>query len=309
MQPTISASLRHTGGALLGILLGTILAITSEAVVDAPRPLMVALLVALGLLVALRLHAYSLLGTEVAVTGVLVFALSQGNLLWAAGRFGETALGGALALVINVLVLPPDYRQDARRAARLLAGELAVHWSTALADMLQPPTRDEAKAHFVAAAAAVQLADELVAQTERAREALRFNPVLRYRPLRRASQDEIERYVTGVEALASGLTHARAACRAVWHASRRPTRIRKRTGDWQGLLADIEPALARFERYVLDGEGDALVAADVALRYALRKHAAVVSANATSSKPWGMDEAAVLAETERILDDLRGALW
>src|SRR5438445_2160668 len=127
MQPTIAASLRYTGGALLGILLGTALAVTSEAIVDAPRAVVVALLVALGLLVALRLHAYTLLRTEVAVTGVLVFALSGGSLLWAAGRFGETALGGALALVINVLVLPPDYRQDARRATRLLAGELVVH--------------------------------------------------------------------------------------------------------------------------------------------------------------------------------------
>jgi hypothetical protein len=308
MQPTIRGSLRHTGGALLGILLGTLLAVTSEALVDAPRPLMVALLVALGLLVALRLHAYSLLGTEVAVTGVLVFALSQGSLLWAAGRFGETALGGALAFAINVLVLPPDYRRDARRAARLLSGELVVHLSTALSDMLRPPSREEAKAHFVAAGAAVELAEELLAQTERAREALRINPVLRYSPLRRASTSEIERYVSGVEALASGLLYARAACRAVWHASRRPTNPRKRTGDWQGLLDNVEPALTRFEQYMLEGDDAARLAADIALRYAMRKHADVVSANATSVEPWGMDEAAVLAETERVLDDLRGAL-
>ena len=94
----------------------------------------------------------------------------------------------------------------------------------------------------------------------------------------------------------------------MWHATRRPTRIRERSGDWQGLLADVEPALARFEHYVLDGEGSALVAADVALRYAMAKHSEVVSANATSGEPWGMDEASVLAETERVLDDLRGAL-
>src|SRR3989442_3197480 len=308
MQPTIAGSLRHTSGALLGILLGSALAVTSEALVDAPRAVMVALLVALGLLVALRLHAYSLLGTEVAVTGVLVFALSGGSLLWAAGRFGETALGGALAFVINVLVLPPDYRQDARRATRLLAGELVVHLRTALADTVQPPTREEARAHFVAAGAAVQLAEELLSQTERAREALRFNPVLRYSPVRRASPAEIERLLRGVEALASAMTHARAACRAVWHATRRPARVRERSGDWQGLLADVEPALSRFEHYVLHGEGATLVAADVALRYAMAKHAEVVSANATSGEPWGMDEASVLAETERVLDDLRGAL-
>jgi len=308
MQPTIAGSVRHTSGALLGILLGSALAVTSEALVDAPRAVMVALLVALGLLIALRLHAYSLLGTEVAVTGVLVFALSGGSLLWAAGRFGETALGGAIAFVINMLVLPPDYRRDARRATRLLAGELVVHLRTALADTLQPPSREEARAHFIAAGGAVQLAEELLSQTERAREALRFNLVLRYSPVRRASPAELERYVRGVEALASAMTHARAACRAVWHASRRRTRMHERSGDWRGLLADVEPALTRFEHYVLDGEGDTLVAAEIALRYAMAKHAEVVSANATSTEPWGMDEASVLAETERVLDDLRGAL-
>ena len=121
MQSTVTASLRRTGGALVGILLGTLLAVVSEAVVGAPKPLMVALLVGLGLLVTIRLNAYSLVGTEVVVTGVLVFALSQGNALWSLSRFGETALGGGIAVVLNVLVLPPDYRQDARRSIGMLA--------------------------------------------------------------------------------------------------------------------------------------------------------------------------------------------
>jgi Aromatic acid exporter family member 1 len=307
LQPTIAASLRHTGGALLGILLGTVLAVMSEAIVDAPRAVTVALLVALGLLVALRLHAYTLLGTEVAVTGVLVFALSQGSLLWAVGRFGETALGGAIAILINALVLPPDYRHDARRATQMLAGELVVHLRTALIDIVQPPTVDDARAHLIGAGAAVQVAEESLAQTQRAREALRFNPLLRYSPLGRASATDIERYVTGVQALTSSMTHARAACRAVWHASRRPERLPRRTGDWEGLLATVEPALSQFERYLLHGES-ALEAADVAIQHALRKHAEVVSAVTAAGEPWGMDQASVLAETERILDDLRRAL-
>src|SRR3979409_646348 len=68
VQPTISGSLRLTGGALLGIVLGSVLAVISETFVDAPRSVVVALLVALGLLTALRLNAYALLGAEVAVT-------------------------------------------------------------------------------------------------------------------------------------------------------------------------------------------------------------------------------------------------
>src|SRR5438094_587427 len=124
-------------------------------------------------------------------TRVLKSAVASGLAWSAATRLGDPAplfaVFGALAFVINVLVLPPDYRQDARRATRLLAGELVVHLRTALADTVQPPTREEARAHFVAAGAAVQLAEELRSQTERAREALRFNPVLRYSPGRGAA--------------------------------------------------------------------------------------------------------------------------
>src|SRR5437867_3601031 len=64
MQPTVAVSLRNTSGALLGIVLGSGLAVASETLVDAPRSIRVALLVALGLPTALRLHAYALLGTE-----------------------------------------------------------------------------------------------------------------------------------------------------------------------------------------------------------------------------------------------------
>jgi hypothetical protein len=63
VQPTVAASLRNTGGALLGILLGTVLAVISESVVGAPRALMVAVLAAVGPLTALRPQAYALLGT------------------------------------------------------------------------------------------------------------------------------------------------------------------------------------------------------------------------------------------------------
>jgi hypothetical protein len=148
------------------------------------------------------------------VTGLLVFALSQGSVLWAAGRFGETALGGGIAVLVNALVLPPDYRQDARRAIELLAQKLALHVRTTLADTIQPPAPHEAEAHLLVADTASRLAEELVVQTARAHEALRFSPLLRYSPLRSASPAEIERYTNGVAVLSVGMAHARTAARA-----------------------------------------------------------------------------------------------
>jgi hypothetical protein len=310
VQPTVAGSLRNTGGALLGIVLGTALAVLSESVVGAPRALMVAVLVALGLLTALRLHAYALLGTEVAVTGLLVFALSQGSVLWAAGRFGETALGGGIAVLVNALVLPPDYRQDTRRAIDVLADKLARHARTALADAVQLPPPALTEAHLLATTADSRLAEELVVQAARAQESLRFSPVLRYSPWRRGSRADIERYAAGVTVLESGLAHARTAARAAWHASRRSDNPGPpaATGVWDRLMADTQVAIVHAGQSMLDGSSTASEAAEHDLRAALASHAAVVSAVRLAAGPWDMDRATVLAETEHVLDELLAAL-
>jgi len=90
---------------------------------------MVAVLVALGLLTALRLNAYALLGTEVAVTGLLGVRAVRGQraVAWCAGRDRSGANRGAHQRAGNATGLPPDMRQ----AARVLAHDLALHLQTA----------------------------------------------------------------------------------------------------------------------------------------------------------------------------------
>lgn len=307
MQPTVAGSLRATSGALVGIVLGTLLAAASESLVSAPRPVIVALLIVVGLVVSVRLHAYALLGTEVSVTGLLVYALSQGNLGWGAGRFAETAIGGGIAILLNAFVMPPDYRAEARHATSVLADALIEQFQTAIRDAMLVSADQEALDHLESAHTAALQADALIAQTARAAEAMRFSPVLRYRPYRRVTQDEIDRYMAGVDALAGGLTHTRAASRGALQASRRPRRLPP-LADWQGLCALVKSGIEGFEQYVLDGTPTALDAADEALQLALRKHAEVVAAGRLRSEPLDIDRAAVLAQTEHVLDDLRRTL-
>jgi uncharacterized membrane protein YgaE (UPF0421/DUF939 family) len=308
MKPTVAGSLRATGGALVGIVLGTLLAAASEGLVSAPRPVIVGLLMVVGLVVSVRLNAYALLGTEVAVTGLLVYALSQGNIGWGAGRFAETAIGGGIAIVLNAFIMPPDYRADARHATSVLADALIEHFQTAIRDAMLAPAEQEAADHLESARTAALQADALIAQTARAAEAMRFSPVLRYRPYRRVTPEEIDRYMLGVDALAAGLTHTRAASRAAFHATRRPRRLPPPSTDWRGLCAAVGSGIEAFERYVLDGSETALEAADQTLHRALKTHAEVVAAGRLPAEPLDIDRAAVLAETEHVLDDLRRAL-
>jgi hypothetical protein len=308
MQPTVAGSLRGTGGALVGIVVGTLLAAASESLVGVPRPIIVGLVIVVGLVASVRLHAYALLGTEVAVSGLLVYALSQGSIAWGAGRLAETALGGVIAILVNAVVLPPDYRTDARHAVEVLAEALVEQLQTAIHAAIVPPEVEEAGEHLESARLTAAQADVLTAQTARAADAMRFSPILRYRPYRRPSPEEIERYTTGVDALVSGLAHARTAMRAAWHATHRPRRLPAPIGDWPGLCTVLEPAIADFERFVLDGSPATREAADEALRYALRKHAEVVASGRLSNAPQDIDRAVVLAETEHVLEDLRVAL-
>jgi hypothetical protein len=204
--------------------------------------------------------------------------------------------------------MPPDYRADARHATSVLAEALSEQFQTAIRDAMRTPADHEALEHLESAGTAALQADALIAQTARAAEAMRFSPVLRYRPYRRVTAEEIDRYMVGVDALAAGLTHTRAASRAALHATRRPRRLPPPAADWQGLCAVVGAGIAAFERYVLDGSQIALEAADEALNFALRKHAEVVAAGRLRAQPLDIDRAAVLAETEHVLDDLRRAL-
>src|SRR5918912_100073 len=292
MKPTVAGALQSTGDALVGIVLGTLLAAASESLVSAPRPVIIGLLIVVGLVVSVRLHAYALLGTEVAVTGLLVYALSQGNIGWGAGRLAETAIGGGIAIVLNAFIMPPDYRVDARHATSVLADALIEQLQTTIRDTMLAPPDEEAADHLESARTAAAQADALIAQTARAAEAMRFSPVLRYRPYRRVTPDEIDRYMLGVDALAAGGGGLSPPPPA----------------DWPGLCAVIRSAIEAFEQYVLDGSQTALEAADEALQRALRKHAEVVAVGRLGAEPLDIDRAAVLAETEHVLDDLRRAL-
>ena len=113
--------------------------------------------------------------------------------------------------------------------------------------------------------------------------------------------------MAGVQALASALVHARTASRAAWHASRRP-RLVPAAADWAALLADLEYAVDRFERYLLEGSPTTREAAGVALRYTLREHAAVMAASRSAYEPLDLDRVAALAEVEHVVDDLQRAL-
>lgn len=309
VQPTVAASLRKSVGQLLGIVIGTLLALVASVFVPASSGVAMAVGAFLALAATVRSEAGALLGTEVTVTTLFVLALGQGQPYWGVHRLWEVAVGGGVAIAVNVLILPPTYRRETCEAVHLLARRLVEHSRVAVADLLSQPSEAEVRTHLLAVRDAVRQADELVAQSSKAREALRFSPLLRYSPLHRGTAERIGRLADGVEILAAALVHARTALRAAWQASRRPTQPHVAPLDWQITLVALIQAVDGFEAYLLRGTPDSLRAARANLGHALSVHGELLaSVAALPSDAWDVDRAAALSELEHILDDLATAL-
>jgi uncharacterized membrane protein YgaE (UPF0421/DUF939 family)/GNAT superfamily N-acetyltransferase len=309
LQPTVAASLRKTAGQLLGMLLGTVLAFVSSVSFPTLSPVAVGLAAFVALVVTVRPGASALLGAEVAVTTLLAVALGQGQPYWGLVRLWEAALGGGVAIAVNVLVLPPTYLDEAREAVHRLTRQLVEHTRVAVADLLTAPPEGQVRAHLLAARDAVGQAEQLAAQTTQAREAIRCSPLHRYGLLGRGTVEELERLAYGVETLAAALVHARTAIRAAWQASRRPARPQVVSLDWHVTLDALVQAIARFEAYLVWGTPDALQAARDALEHATSQHSDFLAKVAPlPADVWDVDRAATLSELEHILDDLAVAL-
>jgi uncharacterized membrane protein YgaE (UPF0421/DUF939 family)/RimJ/RimL family protein N-acetyltransferase len=309
VQPTVAASLRKTGGQLLGIIIGTLLALATSLSLPALSPVAIGLAALLALAATVRPGVSALLGTEVAVTALFVLALGQGQPYWGLVRLWEVAVGGGVAIAINAFVLPPTYLDEAREAVHRLTRQLVEHTRLAVADLLTGPPEGQVRTHLLAARDAVGQAEQLAAQTTQAREAIRCSPLHRYGLLGRGTVEELERLAYGVETLAAAVVHARTALRAAWQASRRPARPQVVSLDWHVTLDALVQAIARFEAYLVWGTPDALQAARDALQHATAQHGDFLAkAAALPADAWDVDRAAALSELEHILDDLAVAL-
>lgn len=310
LRPTIADSLRHTGGQLVGMTVGGALAALTLPYFGVPSALQVGLIVFVALLATIALRATRLMGAEVAVTALLVlFYSSRQQPLFAFERLWEAALGGAIALAVNALVLPPDYSRDLREAVDALVGSLIEHLSVAVEDLLQHPPPGAARAHLVAVRAAVREAAELRDASKTVRESLRFSPVLRRSPWRRGQVARMERQLAGVDPLAAALPHARTAMRAAWQASRLLPPAIADAAAWHALLAAVIEAIARYEAWLASGAPAAATAARVAVATGQTAHAQLLAESpAAAPGSWEMERATVLSELGHVLDDLAGGL-
>ncbi|WP_191089505.1 FUSC family protein [Paenibacillus spiritus] len=134
-QGTVKASLEKGICRLIGIVLGGLVGLVVGAFLPiGPLSILLILLIGLGIATACRINFQAI--TQVGVTSVLALTFYQDHyVLW---RATETLIGVAIALLVNMLVVPPKNGVRAKG--------LALEGSLMLADSLSglAPGRDEA---------------------------------------------------------------------------------------------------------------------------------------------------------------------
>jgi uncharacterized membrane protein YgaE (UPF0421/DUF939 family) len=207
VQPSINQSLGKAverslgviGGVLVALLIGLVFGQSSWIV-------LLAIVLCILLSWALRLSPGS--GNQIPISAMLVLSIGSATPNYAVDRIIETIIGAVIALVINVLIVPPVLLQPVRDSVGLLADEVADTLAR-VANALRTPQSEAQLQELMIKARLLrpmlEAADKAIAQAE---ESLTLNPrQARYRRVlepQKALQHRLRTLVTR----AIGMTRA-----------------------------------------------------------------------------------------------------
>jgi uncharacterized membrane protein YgaE (UPF0421/DUF939 family) len=226
-------------GVALGIAVGDMLVL---AIGVGAAQLALVVMLATGL--AIFLGSGQMLATQAAVSAALVATLQPPTDGVTFARFLDALAGGAVALVVNALVLPADPVAIVRRALRPLVDELAATLDDIAAAILERE-REQAERALLRARGIDELSAELSDAVEVSRE------TTRYAPPRRRLRSRVERYAqAGIQvdlAVRNVRVLARGTIRAVRLDENVPPEIADAVRDLAAAVRAFPTALERGE--------------------------------------------------------------
>jgi uncharacterized membrane protein YgaE (UPF0421/DUF939 family) len=309
MQLTIADSVTSALQRLLGVVVGAPLAFVVAALFGV-NPLTVALVVLISFAIGARLSLNAQGLPQVAITALLVMLVGAPHLGYAFSRIVETAVGGAVGILVNALVAPPSYLPRLEASASEFAEALAVGLERLAGDIergLTVAAADDRLTELRAVTGRIDL-DAAIAQAEAS---------LRYNYFRRDAQAAIRRWAELSRVLGHTERQARSVARAfhdVVAASPDVPSWLQPDGDGRAT-ADAIRANAELIRATIGvaGRSDPAAAAKrfgTALAMARQRQADLLgigppTVGAGSASSW-LALGSVLAGLERMTDDLDG---
>jgi hypothetical protein len=174
MQPSVYESFTRAVQRLVGVVLGVGLGVAVFTVTGV-NALVVGLIVFVGLLAATVLRLGPGGSVQIAVSGLIVLAITTANPGYPGQRILETMVGVGVGLVVVTLTAPPTVG-PAERAAALLQSQAVLVFSTLGQQFAQGWSPESAQTITEQARELRDISDEARVSVERASESLRFNP-------------------------------------------------------------------------------------------------------------------------------------
>jgi uncharacterized membrane protein YgaE (UPF0421/DUF939 family) len=207
VQPSINQSLGKAVERSLGVVGGVLVAF-GVGLLFGHSSWIVLLAIVLCILLAWALRLSPGSANQIPISAMLVLSIGSATPNYALDRIIETIIGAAIALVVNVLIVPPVLLQPVRDSVGLLAGEVADTMGRVATALRTPQTYAQLEELMIQARLLrpmLAATDKAIAQAE---ESLTLNPrQARHRRVLEA-QKQLQHRLRTLVTRAIGMTRA-----------------------------------------------------------------------------------------------------
>jgi len=175
VQPSINQSFSRALERTVGVIAGVVLAALVGAVFGVSTPVILGTVV-VALLIGWVFRLSQSTTAQIPISALLVLALGAQTPGYALERVIETVLGAAIAVIVNVILIPPVRLQPAREAIALLGAEVANSLDELARLIDAPSTAHDRASALVSARLLRPMEQKAQAALTSAEDSLRFNP-------------------------------------------------------------------------------------------------------------------------------------
>lgn len=247
VQVTVEDSVMKGYQRVAGIIIGVIIAYFFVKYAGV-HSWSIGLMIIMGLGIATLLKMPASAVSQAGVSALLVLTVGTGadDFSYGIHRILETIIGAAIAVIINMLILPPDFTEQAITSVSKAAKELCVRFEEVSKWLANDDMAENGNALLLSTRSLLQVVREVQTDINLARKAIKYSPLLKKRCTRLAllkeqMQSLEEAYVDTTQMFEIIMD---------WRQSR--TLTAKEKAEWSSRFAQLASVIDMWRRKMLD---------------------------------------------------------